>query len=133
MSDRVYDIEQHGRPKLVEIVYLIYKARINAKARSTDLLNEPKMRNTAPPLMPGRPCAILNLKLSRIRETPGLTDKVVGADPALASGWFLDYENAVKEVLNMGQQTPELAAMAFGTPSLYTITSKLPFTLSYKI
>ena len=77
------------------------------------------MRNTAPTFVPGHLYAILDLKLSRIRETPGITDKMVKTDPAHAAGWFLDYENAVKEVLNMGHQTPELAAMAFhpSTPS----------------
>ena len=33
----------------------------------------------------------------------------------------------------MGDQGPELEAMAFSTPTLYTITLKLPFTMSDKI
>ena len=75
----------------------------------------------------------LNYRLTRIRETPGLTDKTVETDPAYAATWFLDYENAVKEVLNLGDRGPELEAVAFSIPTLYTITSKLPFNMSDRI
>jgi hypothetical protein len=77
----------------------------------------------------GNPHTSLNYRISRIRETPGLTDKLLGTDPAYAATWFLDYEKAVKEVLNLGDRGPELEAVAFSAPALYTITSKLPSTM----
>jgi hypothetical protein len=75
----------------------------------------------------------LKHRLSRIRETPGLTDKLVETDPAHAATWFLDYKNAVKEVLDLSDQGPELESTALSIPTLYIITSKLPFTMSDKI
>ena len=48
---------------------------------------------------------------------------MVETDNAFAATWFLDYENAVKEVLNLGDQGPELEAVAFNTHTLYIITS----------
>jgi hypothetical protein len=133
MSDKIYDIEQNGKPKLKEIIKILSKARANASARSTDLMNNTSTKNIVPTHLLGKLYESLNHRLSRIRETPGLTDKLVKTDPAYAAIWFLDYENLVKEVLTLGDREPELEAMAFGIPTLYTITLKLPFTLSYKI
>jgi hypothetical protein len=39
----------------------------------------------------------------------------------------------VKEVLNLGNQGPELEALAFSAPALYTITSRLPPSMINKI
>jgi hypothetical protein len=75
----------------------------------------------------------LNYRLSRIGQTPGLTDRLVETDPSYAATWFLDYGNAVKEVLNLGDQGPELEALAFSAPALYTITSRLPPTMISEI
>ena len=77
--------------------------------------------------------ANLNYKLSRIERTTGLTDRLVKTDPTYAATWFLDYGNAVKEVLNLGNQGPELEALAFSAPALYTITSRLPPTMINEI
>ena len=82
MGDKIYDIEQNGKPKLEEIVKIISKARANASARSTDLVNNASTKNIVYAHLSGRLYASLNHRLSRIRETPGLTDKLVETDPA---------------------------------------------------
>ena len=81
----------------------------------------------------GDPYTSLNYRLARIREIPGLTDKLVQTDPAYAANWFLDYENSVKEVLHLGDRGAELEAVAFSIPTLYAITSKLPFAMGDKV
>jgi hypothetical protein len=50
----------------------------------------------------------------------------VETDPAYAAAWFLDYGNAVEEVLSLGDRGTKLEALAFSTLTLYTITSMLP-------
>jgi hypothetical protein len=77
MSDRIYDIEQNGKPKLEEIVKIISKARVNASARSTDLVNNMSTRNIASTFVSGRSYASLDQRLSRIRETPVLTEETI--------------------------------------------------------
>ena len=47
-------------------------------------------------------------------------------DPAYAATWFFDYGNAVREVLNSGDQEPKPEALAFSARALYTIASRLP-------
>jgi hypothetical protein len=68
----------------------------------------------------------LHYTLSRIGRTPGLTDKLMETDPGYAATWFFDYGNAVKEVLNLGNQGPKPEALAFSARALYTIASRLP-------
>jgi hypothetical protein len=75
----------------------------------------------------------LHYSLSRIGRTPGLTDRLVETDPAYAANWFLDYGNAVKEVLNLGDQGPKPGALAFSALTLYTIASRLPPTIINEI
>ena len=45
MSDRIYDIEQSGKPKLEKIIKIISRARVKASARSTDQTNNTSTKN----------------------------------------------------------------------------------------
>ena len=81
----------------------------------------------------GDPYTSLTYRLTKIQKTPALTDKVVRLNPTQAADWYLAYENAVKEILHLGTQGPQMEAVAYNIPTLYTISSKLPYTLSDKI
>jgi hypothetical protein len=81
----------------------------------------------------GSPHSSINYMLSRIIETPGLTDKIIETDPTHAANWYLDYGNTLKTVLSLGELGPELGAVAYSIPTLHTITSKLPSTMSVKV
>ena len=48
------------------------------------------------------PYTNIHCRRSRTGQTPGLTDRLVKTDPAHAATWFLDYGNAVKEMLHLG-------------------------------
>ena len=81
----------------------------------------------------GDPYTSLTYRLTKIQKTPALTDKVVRLNPTQAADWYLAYENAVKEILHLGTRGPQMEAVAYNIPTLYTISSKLPYTLSDKI
>jgi hypothetical protein len=66
----------------------------------------------------GNTCANLNHKLSRIERTTGLTDRLVETNPLCAATWFLDYGNAVEEIVNLGDQGPGLEALALNAHTL---------------
>jgi hypothetical protein len=57
----------------------------------------------------------------------------VETDPAYTATWFLDYGNAVKGVLKLGDQGPKPEALAFSARALYTIASRLPPNMISKI
>ena len=80
----------------------------------------------------GNPYSSLNYRMNKIKAIPGLTRNIEENDAQQAADWYLDYENAVKSVLMLGNRDTELQAAAFNVQSLYIIVSKLPFNLVNK-
>ena len=80
----------------------------------------------------GNPHSSLNFRLAKIKAIPELTDRVEEGYAQQAADLYLDYETAVKSLLMLGNMDPELQALIFNVNTLYTITSKLPYTLVNK-
>ena len=61
-----------------------------------------------------------------------LSDKSMETDPNEAATWFLQYENAVKSILRLGDRTTSLGMESFNASTIYEICTRLPYTIKYQ-
>ena len=74
-------------------------------------------------------CA-LSFRLNKIKEVPGLTDKILETDPAQAPDWLFDFENACKKIYSVGDHGAEMEAVVFSKPTIYNIIQKFPYSIN---
>ena len=67
-----------------------------------------------------------------MKSTQPLTDKVVETNPSRAVALFLNYENAVKSILRLGDSSATLGMECFNATTIYKICEHLPYSIQYQ-